>query len=78
MIDELEVALKKAKEKIVELNEKYNSDVVVMQKEIKYLKEQLMAQQGMLNNAVDYASKLEVDFKKLRKDIDTNSFENIP
>ena len=64
-VEELKKELALAKKEISHLKEKYDSDIVDMQKEIKYLKEQLMAQQGMLNNAITYATKLESDFKGL-------------
>ncbi|GAB3336895.1 hypothetical protein GCM10027429_20740 [Marivirga atlantica] len=76
-VEELKKELALAKKEISHLKEKYDSDIVDMQKEIKYLKEQLMAQQGMLNNAITYATKLESDFKGLKKEIDSGNFESI-
>jgi len=74
-VEELKRELDQAQREIEALKESYDSDIVEMQKEVKYLKEQLMAQQGMLSDAINYATRLESDFKGLKKDIDSGSFE---
>jgi len=76
-VEGLKKELAQARQEILDLKKKYDSEIVDMQKEIKYLKEQLMAQQGMLNDAITYASRLESDFKSLKKDIDSGNFESI-
>jgi chromosome segregation ATPase len=76
-IIELKNQLEKAKVEIAHLKQKYDVDIVEMHKEIDYLKEQLMAQQGMLNDAIGYATKLESQFNELKTQIKKGNFESI-
>ncbi|MFQ3213445.1 MAG: chromosome segregation ATPase [Marivirga sp.] len=74
---ELKNQLEKAQSEIAQLEKKYDSDLVEMRKEIDFLKEQLMAQQGMLTDAIDYATKLESQFNELKTQIKKGNFESI-
>lgn len=76
-IIELKKQFEAAKEEIVQLKLKYDTDIVEMHKEIEYLKEQLMAQQGMLSDAIEYATNLEKQFNDLKAQIIKGNFESI-
>jgi len=76
-VETLRLALEKSNEEIKRSKSKYENEVGELKKEITYLKEQLMAQQDMLKNAVNYADKLGVELKKLKKRIDSGNFQSI-
>ncbi|WKK84003.1 hypothetical protein [Marivirga arenosa] len=74
---QLKAELENAKAEIKLLKNNYESQVGGLKKEVAYLKEQLMAQQDMLKNAVEYADKLSKEVKNLRKRIDKGDFQSI-
>lgn len=77
-IQELALDLSRAKKELADLKVKYNADILYMRKEISYLKEQIMAQQTMLSNAIEYTNKLEKQFEDLKNDIRSDdAFQSI-
>ena len=77
IVTKLKNELREAEKENSLLKQKYNSDIVEMHKEIDFLKEQLMAQQGMLNDAINYATNFEKKFEALKKDFRSGSFQSI-
>jgi hypothetical protein len=62
--------LKKAELEKAKLKENYESKLKDMNKELSYLKEQIVSQQDMMKTTVEYATKLENELDKLKKKID--------
>lgn len=64
--------LKKAEIEKAKLKKHYESKLSDMHTELGYLKEQISSQQDMMKTTVEYATKLENELAKLRKQIHTD------
>jgi Mg2+ and Co2+ transporter CorA len=76
-VEDLKLKIEASNLEIRLLKSKYENQIVDLRKEVSYLKEQLMAQQDMLQMAVDYADKLGKELKGLKKRIDSGNFQSI-
>lgn len=65
--------LKKAAVEKAKLQESYEAKIDKLNKELSYLKEQIMSQQDMMKTTVEYATKLENELSVLQDRIDKDS-----
>ncbi len=65
--------LKKAELEKAELKKSYEAKIDELNKELGYLKEQIMSQQDMMKTTIEYATKLEGELGSLQKKIDKDS-----
>lgn len=65
--------LKKAEVEKAKLKEGYEAKIEELNKELSYLKEQIMSQQDMMRTTVEYATKLENELGNLQQKIDKDS-----
>ncbi len=67
MIQEVKKELDAERKDIQNLRESFIARIDTLKQDIRYLKEMLMSQEGMIDNVDDYIDRLEVEINKLRQ-----------
>lgn len=76
-IETLKKELEQSKEEVRSLRNNYENQVAELREEIGYLKEQLYAQQSMLQTAISHADKISKELKGIKKKVDKGDFQGI-
>lgn len=75
--NQLKADLAIAKREIAVLKGHYEGKLTDLKDEVKYLREMIMAQNEMLQNAINHVQKLEKDMKNIKQKVKDGNFHSI-